>query len=138
MNEEKIRILEMVQEGKITADEGVELLKVLEEPDRAQSLDGKSNKRFMRVRVTSEKGMKVNINLPLGLLKIASKLCDMGMAFIPSATRKELESKGIDLTQIDFQEIIYQVEQGISDGKLVDVQVEDEKEGLMNVEVYVD
>ena len=37
--------------------------------------------------------------------------------------------QGIDLRKIDFDEIINLVDQGLSDGRLVDVETEDEKEG---------
>ncbi|NMB17111.1 MAG: hypothetical protein GX980_08380 [Firmicutes bacterium] len=136
MSVEKMRILQMIQEGKVTADEGMDLLKAVDESSRAKGVD--LNKRFLRVRVASERGMKANVNVPLGLLKIAFKLCGMGMAFIPEEAQREMEKKGIDLDQIDFDELVAQIDQGSSDGKLVDVETEDEKEGLIKVEVYVD
>ena len=138
MNEEKKRILQMIQDGKITADEGMELLKAMEDSNITESKNLMLNNRFLRVRVSSEKGMKANVNIPLNLLKIASKICGMGMAFIPAEARQEMENKGIDLMQINFEELVDQIEQGLSDGKLVDVEVEDKKEGLIKVEVYVD
>ncbi len=128
----------MIQEGKITADEGMELLKALENSVTIQNGNLGLNNRFLRVRVSSEKGMKANVNVPLSLLKVASKLCGMGMSFIPAEARQEMEHKGIDLSQINFEELVDQIEQGLSDGKLVDVEVEDNKEGLIKVEVYVD
>lgn len=138
MSEERMRILQMIQEGKITAEEGMDLLKALEESGKTEGGSLALSNRFLRVRVASEKGMKANVNVPLGLFKIASKLCGMGMAFIPEEARREMENKGIDLGQINFEELVDQIEQGLSDGKLVDVEVEDQNEGLIKVEVYVD
>lgn len=138
MSDEKMRILLMIQEGKITADEGMDLLKALEESPRVEDSNRVSNRHYLRIRVASERGKKANVNVPLGLLKIAFKLCGMGAAFIPEEARRKMEKKGIDLSQIDFEEFVAQIEQGASDGKLIDVETEDEKDGLVKVEVYVD
>lgn len=113
------------------------LLGAVEETSRSPGtvVDGK---RFLRVRVTSERGKKVNINVPLGLLKIASKLAGVGMAFIPKEARQEMEEQGINLADIDFVELVEQIDQGLTDGELIDVETEDDKEGLTNIKVYID
>ena len=142
MSNEKSKILEMIQDGKITAAEGMDLLKALEdtEPANAASVADNSG-RFLRVRVVGDKISKVNVNIPLGLLKSASKLITWGLgfgtSFIPSEARSNLESKGINLTQMDIEEFIRAIEQGYG-GKLVDVDVDDDKEGRIKVEVFVD
>jgi hypothetical protein len=134
---EKTRILQMIRDGKITPDEGLELLEAMDgtEP-RAQSPLPKTADRFLRVRVDSP-DTKVNVNIPLGLLKATSRFVTMGMGFIPDEAHRELEAKGIDLSKIDFEELMSLIEQGLVDGKLVDVDTEDE-EGRTRVEVYVE
>ena len=144
MSEEKLKILQMIQEGKINAAEGLELLKALEESDHTSETKtaaavspGLAN-RFLRVRVYTENNTKVNVNLPLGLLKVASKFANFGTRFIPEAAREEMNRKGIDLDQIDFEELVEQINQGLVDGKIVDIEANDPQEGQVKVEVYVD
>lgn len=139
MNEEKLRILQMIQEGKISAAEGLELLEALEEsPDETGEPASAGKARFFRVRVYGEKAPKVNVNIPLGLIKAASKLANFGISFIPEEARRKMEEKGIDISRIDLAELLAQIDQGLVDEKLVDVDIDDPEEGKMRVEVYVD
>ncbi|HBE77936.1 MAG TPA: hypothetical protein DDW65_09190 [Firmicutes bacterium] len=147
MSEEKLKILQMIQEGKINAAEGLELLKALEESEEpatgnktifTSAVSPNLANRFLRVRVYTENNTKVNVNLPLGLLKVASKFANFGTRFIPEAAREEMNRKGIDLDQINFEELIEQINQGLVDGKIVDIDVNDPNEGQVKVEVYVD
>lgn len=139
MNEEKKRILEMIQEGKITSAEGLELLNALEgSSDSVKTVNTRLNKRFLRVKVYTDKAVKVNVNIPLALVKAASKFAGMGLKYIPEEARLEMEKKGIDLTKIDIEELVASIEQGLIDEKLVDVDVDDPKEGKVRVEVYVE
>lgn len=137
MNDEKLKILEMIQQGKITAAEGLELLKALEETDTKAETPVNYSKRFLRVRVDGEKTLKVNVNIPMNLIKSVTKLANVAMAFIPAEAKGEMEKKGIDLEQL-LTELIKELEQGTSDGKLVDVDVDDPHEGRIKVEVFVD
>ena len=138
MDEDKRRIMQMIEDGRITANEGMDLLAALEESPRAEEGSLALGKRSLRVRVSSEKGTQANVNIPLSLLKVVSKLWGFGMALIPTEARRELEERGIDLAKIDFEELLDLVEQGLSDGKLVDVETDDDKEGFTKVEVYVE
>lgn len=146
MSEEKLKILQMIQEGKINAAEGFELLKALEEGESASetktgsvspAMGGLAN-RFLRVRVYTEGNTKVNVNLPLSLLKVASKFANFCAKYIPESAREEMNRKGIDLNQIDFEELIRQIDQGLADGTIVDVDADDPVEGHVKVEVYVE
>lgn len=134
----------MVQEGKINAAEGLELLKALEESETpagtkpSTAIPSNLANRFLRVRIYTENNTKVNVNLPLGLVKVASKFANFGARMIPDAAREEMQRKGIDLDQIDFEELIEQINQGLVDGKIVDIDANDPKEGQVKVEVYVD
>lgn len=142
MSEERLRILEMIQNGKITAAEGLELLEALTQEDSLQgsSLSLKSSTnlkdRLLIVKVDSSNS-KVNVNVPLTLIKATSKLVTAGMGMIPEEARREMEKKGIDITKLDFEEIVDLLDQGLSDGRLVDVVTED-KHGITKVEVYVE
>ncbi len=72
--EERMKVLLMIQEGKISVDDGAKLLSTLEEQDRAASR-GKSfrfrtDPRSLRVRVTDQVSgkTKVSVVLPMGLV----------------------------------------------------------------------
>ena len=146
MQNEKLKILEMIQEGKISSQEGLELLNALQEVDKSEKAvqenkgDGNTKERFLRVRVAGEGSgvKKVDVNIPLVLLKVASKFVNVGMGMIPKEAKEQMNEKGIDLSKIDFDELIQLIDQGLSDGKLVDVDVNDTEEGRIRVEVYVD
>lgn len=135
MSDEKMRILEMIKEGKVSAAEGLQLLEAVEQA--GGKTKAAAGERFLRVRVNGDK-TKVNVNIPLALIKVASKFTSTGMHFVPEQARNEMAKKGIDFSQIDFDELVDLIDRGLVDGKLVDVEVEDEKEGHMTVEVYVD
>lgn len=147
MSEETMKILQMVQEGKITAQEGAELLEAIDDKDADRGMEkgiqkGNDafpglNDRFLKVRVDNAK-TKVNVNIPLRLLKVTSRLVNMGMGYIPEEARLEMEKKGVDISKIDFEELIKLVDEGLVDGKLVDVDAEDPVEGRTKVEVYVE
>lgn len=140
MNQERMKILELLEEGKINRMEAMELLSTLnnsrelDEPSQSSSID---QKRFLRVRVDGDK-TKVNVNIPLNLIKVAAQIADTSMKWMPQEAHEEIRKQGIDLTKIDFDEIINLIDQGLSDGRLVDIETEDEKEGRTKVEVYVD
>ncbi|AOT71424.1 SHOCT-like domain-containing protein [Geosporobacter ferrireducens] len=145
MDNEKLKILEMIQEGKLSSSEALELLNALQEVDNRDerlSLEKSDTKkeRFLRVRVSGNNPgvKKVDVNIPLSLMKIASKFINLGMTMIPQEAKEQMEHKGIDVSKIDFDELVQAIDQGLSDGKLVDVDVDDAEQGRITVEVYVD
>ena len=68
MAEERMKILEMVQSGSITSEEGARLLKALQ-PAADQSHNG-ADTRWLHIRITDFKHhrTKININIPMSLL----------------------------------------------------------------------
>jgi hypothetical protein len=122
-SDERLRILKMIQEGKITADEGAKLLSALREarpvPPRPPVPVARSGPGWLRVRVTDTATgrTKVNVNLPLGLVDAGMNIATQ---FVPD----------INLTQIAEA-----VKSGQLEGKIVDVYDEDDGE---HVEVFID
>jgi hypothetical protein len=122
--EERMQILSMVAEGKISAEEGAQLLAALE-PERRKPTPsrggGPSEPKWFRVRVTDlETGKnKVSVNLPMGLVDVGTR---MGARFAP------------ELEDLDFADIIDQVKQG-AQGKIIEVE---DAEGGERVEIYVE
>jgi len=149
MNSEKMKILEMIQEGKLTAAEGMDLLKAIEEgsaPKEGAQIEENglvkkerfsTGERFLRVRVVGDKTLKVNVNVPLSLVRSASKLIVYAMSFVPADKRAELEQKGLDLQALDVEGFTRILEETL-DGKIVDVEVADPEEGRIKVEVCVE
>jgi hypothetical protein len=149
MSSERIKILEMIQDGKLTAAEGMDLFKAIEEGNpqkEAAQITEKglvkrgilsAGERFLRVRVVGEKTLKVNVNVPLSLIRSASKLVVYAMSFVPADKRAELEQKGLDLQALDVEGLARILEETL-DGKIVDVEVADPEEGRIKVEVCVE
>ncbi|NPV75602.1 MAG: hypothetical protein HPY59_04425 [Anaerolineae bacterium] len=102
---ERLRVLKLIQEGKITAEEGVELLELLDlqasgqaekgKPETAASGGGGRGARWLCVRVTDTNSGKtrVNVRMPISVVKTGLK---MGARFSP-------EVEGLDTNQLmDF------------------------------------
>jgi hypothetical protein len=123
MNEQRRQILEMLAEGKITADEADRLINALER-EQPESPPGaaprsKPRPRYLRVVVNSEEDPggdgpgRVNIRVPLQLLRAGVRLA----SFIPpqalTRVNAELTKAGvpIDLTQLKPQHIEELIEQ---------------------------
>lgn len=115
--EERMKILAMIQEGKITAEEGAKLLSALSSSARSRKSrsrgPGSSGRpRWLRVRVTDMASgkSKVNVNLPLSLidagLNIAGHFADDLelddiMGAIHEALDENLSGKIIDVVDGD-------------------------------------
>jgi len=112
MNENRLKILQMLSTSQITADEAERLIAALEkEPPASPLSDGsephpKTKPKYLRVVVEPEKdgqgGPKVNIRVPVQLLRAGVKLGSL----IPDQARihvnEALQGHGLqlDLTQI--------------------------------------
>jgi hypothetical protein len=126
--EERMRILKMIQDGKITAEEGAHLIEALESgapkaaprsPEPPMPPAGRS--RWFRVRVTDTDSGKtrVNVRLPVSLVGAGLKL---GAKFSP-------EVEGLDV------ETLTQIINSGELGQIVDVYNDDDGE---HVEVFIE
>ncbi|GAB4559186.1 MAG: hypothetical protein Kow0047_04880 [Anaerolineae bacterium] len=124
-SEERLRILKMVEEGKLSAEEGAKLLAALAESEghrsTASGASSPSSARWFRVRVTDAATgkAKVSVNIPLGLVDFALKL---GARFAP------------ELQGVKINEISEAIRSGMV-GKIVDVT---DEEGGDHVEIFVE
>jgi hypothetical protein len=91
--EERMQILKMIEDGKISASEGADLLRALP--------------RWFRVRVTDVASgrHKVNVNIPMGLVQVGIK---MGARFAP------------DLEGVEYEKIMAAINSG-QQGKIMEV-----------------
>ncbi|MDI9549403.1 MAG: hypothetical protein QM346_17565 [Chloroflexota bacterium] len=123
-SEERAMILRMVEEGKISAEEGSRLLAALGDeaqtvPPRSHTAAGTSfdTSTALRIRVSDAVTgkSKVNVNIPVGLVRL-------GLRFIPQSAN------------IDAEKIMHALDTGLK-GRIVDVVAEDEG---THVEIYVE
>ena len=122
--EERAQILQMIGEGKITAEEGARLLKAIASPDRPERMARTHEAlrgRWLRVRVfnMATGKPKVNFNLPMGLVSLGLKL---GAQFVP------------ELADISVDELMTIAEEG-TEGKII--EVEDPEDGE-RVEIFIE
>ena len=122
--EERMKILNMIREGKISAEEGAQLLSALgdsEKPARAQSTRASGEPRWFRVRVTDlvSGKTKVSVNIPFGLMEWGMQI---GAQFAP------------EVADLDFEQLKEMLESGV-EGKVVDVIDEEDGE---HVEIFIE
>jgi len=131
MDEEKLSILRMVKEGKITPEEGVELLEALKElPEEEKIIEKKGKPRFLRVlvRKEGEKKTKVNISVPLSLVK-------WGLKFGPQMGKFAPEKFGLSgLSKEATREILDEITSAIDSGEVGKIVEVEEKDN--HVEIY--
>ncbi len=149
MSDEKLRILEMIKDGTISPDEGLDLIQALESAERSlvratpdkehldipeccsddetsesDPPDGKNRKpQWLFVKVCEGDGKVVNIKVPIGLAKFAGK-------FIPREAKAEMAGHGIDLDLNGLMKTLEDcgpmnlVEVNEGDGKVVKIYTE--------------
>jgi hypothetical protein len=146
MNEHRRQILQMLSEGKISANEAERLISASEEPAASRSSDpdsmpvAKSRPKFLRVQVDSEDDgghdgpTKVNIRVPMQLLRAGVRLASLIPAQALIRANQAIHEQGIpiDLSQIKPENLEELVEQ-LSD-LTVDV---DQRDASMKVKVRV-
>ncbi len=126
--EERMKILKMIEEGKISAEEGAKLLAALAEGSR-DSLDpaapGKPGRpgapRTLRIRVTdiATGRSKASVQIPLALVDAGMKI---GAHFAP-------EVEGVDMSNV-----MDAMRSGVT-GKIIDVMDDEDGE---HVEIYIE
>jgi len=146
MSENRRQILQMLSEGKISADEAERLISALEEPAAATPPSGsgseaKPRPKYLRVQVDSEDDgahegpTKVNVRVPMQLLRAGVKLAGLipAQALHRANDAIQKEGIGIDLTQIKAENLEELVEQ-LNDLS-VDIDQKD-RESKVRVKVF--
>jgi hypothetical protein len=125
-SEERMKILKLIEEGKISADEGSKLLSALSDsrrgiptPPRPSGIGGGA--RWLRVRVTDTRTgrSKASVQIPLALVDAGMKI---GAHFAP-------EVEGVDMSNV-----MEALRAGVT-GKIIDVVDEEDGE---HVEIFVE
>ena len=73
MNEEVMRILKMVEEGKLNADKAKELIDALEQPSQEVITVKDYDNKMLRVNIESHEGDEVKLKLPVKVIKTIIK-----------------------------------------------------------------
>lgn len=117
MKEEITRVLTMVQEGKIDADKGSELIQILREKEETGSKRHEKTDKYLdktlKIRVVSSENDNVKVNLPIKLVKVVLMAGHSIAASIPESEKY--------VKDIDINLIIEAIENEL-DGQIVDVK----------------
>ena len=109
MNEERKKVLEMLAEGKISADEAERLLDALESkttetsPQTALAKTLDNLPQYLFVKVDSVDGDKVNIRVPLKLVKAGIKLKALLPQDAQDKINTKLNEKGLNLDDFEAE-----------------------------------
>lgn len=123
-SEERMKILKMISDGKITAEEGSKLISTLSQKSKKEEKFAKRSlsNQMLRVRVTdmSTGKTKVNVNVPM-------KLVDAGLNIAAQFT-PEMENA-------QMMEAVKEALAENMSGKIVDVVDEEDQE---HVEIFIE
>jgi hypothetical protein len=123
--EERMKILSMIREGKITAEEGAKLLAALSSSQKGSKTTlatrSGSEPRWFRVRVTDTYSgkTKTTVNIPLGLMEWGMQI---GAQFAP------------EVGDLKTEQLMEMLRSGV-EGKIVDVLDEEDGE---HVEIFIE
>ncbi len=127
--DERKKVLDLLEAGRVTAEQASELLRALGSAPRSElpasppSPPRVGTARLLRISIDAagDEGdrsrAKVRVNVPLGLAKFATR-------FLPQDAKDELANQGIDLS-----ELITAISTETPEGKLVDIDVDDDEDG---------
>jgi hypothetical protein len=128
--DERRKILDLLESGRVNADQASELLRALGGAPREAAAPAPppppartGTARMLRISIDAGggegdmKNAKIRVNVPLGLAKFATR-------FLPEEARGELEEQGIDLN-----ELIAALSSETPEGRLVDIDVDNDGEG---------
>jgi hypothetical protein len=121
MKSEIEKVLTMVQEGKIDAEKGSELIQVLKEKEvtsvrpsgYAPARPTNYNDKMLKIKVVSAESDNVNVNLPIKLVKV---VLAAGHSIASKIPQSEQYVKDIDI------ELILEAIENELDGHIIDVK----------------
>jgi hypothetical protein len=130
MKDEISRVLTLLEEGKIDKEKASELINILQGKDQPELVTIKKEvpsygNKMLKIRVTSEEGDNVNVNLPINLVKavlkvgtnIAEKIPeaekyvkDINVDLLIEAIENELDGKIVDITSANGDKVFVVIE----------------------------
>ncbi|MBP7176700.1 MAG: hypothetical protein KBA53_10895 [Thermoclostridium sp.] len=125
ISEERMQILKMIEVGKISAQEGLELMNALDQPPAEENLGTAARAKWIKIRVmTMDDRVKTKVNLPISLV-------DIGLKF-GAANAPQMMEYGLD--KIDIKALVEAVKNG-AQGKIAEIEDEERQE---KVEIYAE
>ncbi|AHN21917.1 hypothetical protein FCT18_04920 [Lysinibacillus sphaericus] len=120
MKEEISRVLTMIQEGKIDADKGSELIQALKDKEETGNISLEKPTTYLdktlKIRVISAENDNVTVNLPIKLVKV---ILMAGHSIAASIPQSEKYVKDIDIN------LILEAIENELDGQIVDIKSAD-------------
>ena len=114
MSDDRLRILEMIQNKTITAAEGADLLKALDVADNKITVVNKKNAfKMFKIKVLSADGDKVNVQIPIEFARVALK-----------SGKGVMKIDQIESFDLDIDAILDMIDSGML-GKIVDIESAD-------------
>ncbi|MCL1816321.1 MAG: hypothetical protein FWG43_01790 [Clostridiales bacterium] len=153
MNDEKQKVLDMLGQGQINADEAARLLECLDIPSAQEEqaagegtqlisregtrsannrLTGKKLRVEVKGHVEKDKKMDINVSVPLVLARYVD---DLLASCLPEAANRELMAQGINLRQLNISQLVDALESLDEDIVNADINQDDMK---LKVRVYVE
>ncbi len=125
MTEEISKVLKLVEEGKLDKEQAAELINLLQDKGNSVNLQKQPSNPYLdkvlKVRVSSEAGDDVNVNLPIKLVKavlgvgvsIAERIPqaekyvkDINIDLLIDAIENELEGQIVDVTSANGEKVL--------------------------------
>ena len=129
MKDEISRVLTLVEEGKIDKEKASELINILQDKDQPELVtikkEGPYGNKMLKIRVTSEEGDNVNVNLPINLVKAVLKVGtniaeripeaekyvkDINVDLLIEAIENELDGQIVDITSANGDKVLVVIE----------------------------
>lgn len=129
MSSERKKILEMLEEGKITSKEASDLLEAIDDTSTNNSdvttLSKSYSKKYLKIRVfEAEKESKVSLNIPIKLVKL-------GISF---ASKLNSKIEGINISNEEIDIILEAIDNEI-EGEILSIDADD---GKTQVKIYIE
>jgi hypothetical protein len=101
MSNERKQVLQLLADGKISAEDADRLLQKLASSQPAEapldrSASAVAQPKFMLIHVDSKEGDKVDVRLPIGLMRSGIKLT----AMMPKEVAQAMSKNGVDFSEL--------------------------------------
>ncbi|GIN58743.1 hypothetical protein J8TS2_30620 [Lederbergia ruris] len=116
MKEEIKKILAMMEEGKLDSEEATSLIQALQEKEVVETKVERTDylNKFLKIRIKDEED-RVNVNLPLRLVKVALQ---SGLSIASKIPESAKYVEGIDKVDVD---LILEAIEHEAEGQIVDI-----------------
>lgn len=114
MKEETLRVLKMVEEGKLSAEKASELLAAMDvKEEKAIVISENYKKKILRIKVDSADGDKVNVNLPVSVIS----------SILKATGKLPIQMNGMENINIEeLTQVVAAAFENEVDGEIVDVK----------------